>query len=227
MATAEWIRNEFRDGYDSGNILSIIPNRRRFHEERLVGGSYRKIFRSAILPYVEPTSTVGELGPGRGSWSKAILDRIPAGVLHTFDYLDSSQWLRPETYGNRLVCHQVEDNSFSSIGDDVLDFFWSFGVLCHNSVSNIEIILDNSLRKMRPGGVAVHQYGDWEKLERFGWERGSIPVRFKGEPDDQIWWPRNDQKVMSNIARETGWLVVNPDLDLIRRDSIIVLRRPD
>jgi hypothetical protein len=108
-----------------------------------------------------------------------------------------------------------------------LDFFWSFGALCHNDARSIETILKNSLRKVKPGCVAVHHYGDWEKLERFGWERGSIPVRFKNEPNDQIWWPRNNQNVMSSLARETGWIVVNPDLDLIRRDSIIVLRRPD
>ena len=78
---------------------------------------------------------------------------------------------------------------------------------------------------MKPGGIAVHQYGDWEKLTKFGWQRGSVPEAFKDLPNDQIWWPRNDQTVMSRLALDTGWQVVTPDLDLLGRDSIIVLKR--
>jgi len=36
MPTLDWLIREFSYGYDSGNILSLFPNKRRRDEERLV-----------------------------------------------------------------------------------------------------------------------------------------------------------------------------------------------
>lgn len=225
MPTLEWLRNEFNYGYDSGNVLSIIPNRRRFSEERKIGGSYRRVFRKAVLPYIKPDSAILELGPGKGSWSRALLKHIPFGRLHTLDFQDVEKWLKPEEYDGRLYCHKVEDNSFSCLEDESFDFFWSFGVLCHNDQNDIKEILENSLPKMKNGGFAVHQYGDWNKLNTYGWRKGGIPIRFSNLADDKMWWPRNSQDIMSDIAVKVGWKVVCSDLELVKRDSIILLQR--
>lgn len=225
MPTLDWLKKEYSYGYDSGNVLSIIPNFRRFRDERRIGGSYRQVFLKGVLPYIKPDSVVIELGPGKGSWSRAILNYIPEGKLHTLDFQDVSPWLKPENYGGRLVCHQVENSSFSCLDDNCFDFFWSFGVLCHNNLENIREILQNSLQKMKVGGVAIHQYGDWEKLNDYGWKKGKVPERFKNLPNDEIWWPRNNQQMMSSLAKEVGWQVISPDLGLVKRDSMIALRR--
>ena len=78
---------------------------------------------------------------------------------------------------------------------------------------------------MKVGGFAVHQYSDWEKLEKYGWERGGVPLEFKDKPDNEIWWVRNDQSTMSALAARLGWEVISPDLNLVKRDSIIVLKK--
>jgi hypothetical protein len=44
--------------------------------------------------------------------------------------------------------------------------------------------------------------------------------------DDEIWWPRNDADSMCEAAEAAGWQVVTKDLNLIRRDSLCVFRRP-
>jgi hypothetical protein len=225
MPTFEWLRKEFSYGYDSGNILSFFPNKTRRMEERSVGGSYRKIFMKAVLPYLRSDAKVMELGPGKGAWSRAILSKILHGELHVLDFQDVVEWLKPELYDGRLYCHKVNDNSFSCVRDDYFDLFWSFGVLCHNNAGHIDEILKNALSKMKQGGIAVHQYADWEKLDSYGWERGKVPVAFRTKPDDEIWWPRNDKHTMTSIAERCGWTVLSPDLDLMRRDSIIVLQR--
>lgn len=225
MPTLDWIKETYTYGYDSGDVLSAIPDFRRWSEERKIGGSYRQVFCEAILPYLKPDSVVLELGPGRGSWSRAILKNIPNGKLHTVDFQDVAKWLKPENYAGRLICHQVKDNSFSCLEDNCFDLFISVGVLCHNNAPDIKDILKNSLSKMKVGGVAVHQYGDWDKLDQYGWKKGKIPQKFKTLPDDEIWWPRNNQKTMSSLAREVGWEVVSPDLGLVKRDSIAVLQR--
>jgi len=140
------------------------------------------------------------------------------------DFNDVTQWINPADYGGRLHCHRFEDNKFHMFSDDYFDFFWSFGVLCHNEIASIKTILSNSRPKMKRGAVAVHQYGDWQKLDAYGWRRGHVPVEFQMKPDSEIWWPRNDRVTMAKIALEAGWEVVNSDLGLLARDSIIVLR---
>lgn len=225
MPTIEWLKQAYSYGYDSGNVESVIPNLIRLRDERRIGGSYRNVFLQGVVPYLKPNSVVVELGPGKGSWSRAILNSLPQGQLHTVDFQDVSKWLKPEKYQGRLICHQVEDNSFECLEDNSFDFFWSFGVLCHNNIGNIKEILKNSLTKIKVGGIAVHQYGDWEKLEKFGWKKGKVPESFKNQPDEEIWWPRNNQKMMSSLAKELGWQVISPDLGLVKRDSMIALQR--
>jgi len=225
MPTLDWLRKEFDYGYDSGHILSIMPDNRRAEEEKKIGGSYREVFFKAVLPYLKPDSKVLEYGPGKGSWTRAILGYLPQGELHTVDFQDVAKWLYPEINEARLVCHQVEDNSCDFFEDDYFDFFWSFGVLCHSNTSHISEILGNTLSKMRPSGVAVHQYGDWDKLDRYGWQKGGIPLSFKDQGDNDIWWPRNNQQTMASIATAAGWEVVTADLGLVKRDSIIVMKR--
>jgi len=225
MPNLEWLKNEFNYGYDSGDVLSIFPNSTRRKEEKRIGGSYRKVFKKAILPYIKSNSNVLELGPGRGSWTRAILKYLRNGTLHTVDFQDVKPWLKPERYSGRLICHQVQDNSYSTLQDDFFDFFWSMGVLCHNNLDHIKEILSNTLSKMRSGAYSVHQYSDWEKLDEYGWEKGAIPLKFKTLSDEEIWWPRNSKSQMSHVAEQAGWKVINVDLDLVRRDSMILLQK--
>lgn len=226
MPIAEWLKSEFYYGYRSGNILSVLPDRRRFSEERKIGGGYRRVFMKAIKPYVTTSSTVLELGPGAGDWTRAILEHVREGRVFTCDYQDATQWLDVAAYSGRLVCHRVSDNSFSVVEDNSVDFFWSMGVLCHNNASDIQDVLNNSLGKMKPGAFACHQHTDWDKLDRFGWKKGCVPEKFKTMPDDEIWWPRNTGAKMASMARTAGWEVVSQDLNLVRRDGMILLRRP-
>jgi hypothetical protein len=225
VPTQAWLKSEFVYGYKSGNILAWLPDRRRRGEEKRSGGSYRRVFRKAVLPHLRSDSVVLELGPGAGSWSEAILKCIPEGVLYTIDFQDVTKWLRPDRCGGRLICYKVDDNSFSCIKDNAVDFFWSFGVLCHNNADHVMEILENALPKMKLGGVACHHYADWEKLDSYGWQRGGVPPDFKEKLDDEIWWPRSSQHAMQQIAERAGWEVLSPDLDLLGRDGLILMRR--
>jgi hypothetical protein len=219
MPKLEWLRREFSYGYDSGDVLSLFPRARRREEEQRCGASYRNVFMRAARPNIQPDSTVMELGPGAGSWSRAILKYVPKGKLMTVDFQDVAPWLHPEQYGGRLVCSRVPDNSFSCIQNGTVDFFWSFGVLCHNNTTHIAEILRNALPKMKRGAMAAHQYAEWDKLKAFGWEKGTIPTEFKDKPDEEIWWPRNNRATMVGLAESAGWKVVEADMGLIKRDG--------
>jgi hypothetical protein len=230
MTTTETLRHMFSTGYDSGDILARIPDRRRWHEQRLIHGSYRRFFMRGVRPHLRDDSIVMELGPGRGSWTRALLKFVSRGEVHALDYVDATQWLRPEDHAGRLVFHRTQDNSFDCVADHSFDVFFSFGVLCHNRTPEIAEIMANALPKMRPGGVAIHQYGDWKKLERLGWhdDRHGVPPFNRDLDDDHEWnfWPRNDQATMTRICQEAGWTVETPDLCLFGRDPVILLRAP-
>lgn len=223
MPSTHWLKTAFDYGFDSGNVMSRVPNRRRRQQERKIGGSYRRVFAETMLPHLRHDSHVLEVGPGSGSWSRAILKHIPDGELWAADYVDLTDTLKPS---GRLVFRQVDDNSFDAFPDGHFDLFFSFGVLCHNPSEAILEILTNARPKMRPGGIAVHQHGDWTKLDTFGWERGEVPVEFKTLPDREIWWPRNDSATMAQIAQQAGWAVITEDVGLLKRDGLIVLGVP-
>lgn len=225
MPTMNWLKKEFGYGYDSGNVTSMFANRVRRDEEKRIGGSYRKVFNEAIRPYVKENSDVLELGPGKGSWSRSIMSLVTKGTLTTVDFQDVTEWLEPENYNGRMQCNQVNDNTFSCIEDHSIDFFWSMGVLCHNNQTHIREILTNALWKVKRGGYACHQFADWNKLEAYGWAKGGVPENFKDQPDDEIWWPRNDTESMAQIAADAGWHVKVADLGILKRDGLMLLQR--
>jgi SAM-dependent methyltransferase len=222
MAKIDWLSNAFSFGYDSGDILAPVPSSTRLRQEVLIGGCYRETFRKAILPFLRPDSTVLELGPGRGSWTRAILRHIPQGRLEAIDFVDVSEWLKSDMRDGRLHVHRASDFSFSCVPDATFDFFWSFGVLCHHTIEQIQEILKNARTKMKPGAVACHEYGDWGKF----FSSGRV-VSFPGladKPDEEHWWPSNNARAMSAAAEAAGWTVLFPDLGLFERDGLIVLK---
>jgi len=226
MPTLEWLKQEFDYGYDSGDVMTTRPDAQRAKEEHKIGGSYFNFYRKLLGEKLRPDDRVLELGPGQGSWTRAILSLVPQGEVHTCDFQDVTPWLAPERYAGRLVCHQVEDNAFSALPDGYFDMFFSFGVLVHCNLPLIGEILTNALAKMKPGGLAVHNYGDWAKLTKWGWDRGGVPFEFTTLPDDKIWWPRNTRETMVETAQKAGWNVLEPDLGFFQRDGIILLQRP-
>ncbi len=226
MPTLDWLKKEFYYGYESGDILSFFPDKIRKNEEIAAGGSYRKVFKKGASSYLRPNSKVLEIGCGKGTWTRALFNKIPFGELTAVDFQNAASWLKPVVYKNRLKFLQISDNNFNELPDNYFDFFWSFGVLCHNNSESIFNILKNALPKMKSGAIASHQYGAWDKLEKFGWEKGRVPIVFKDKPDNEIWWPRNSIAGMTNLAEKAGWKVIYPDLDVLKRDGIIVLQKP-
>ena len=225
MPSLDWLKTRFSYGFDSGDIEANGPDERRDHDERISGGSYLEIFNTVIKPIIKPDSTILELGPGRGSWTRAVLNNFSYVTVHTVDYVDVSQWLDESTYPGRLFCHRVEGNSFDCIEDLSIDLFFSIGVLCHNEDLRRREILKNVLPKVKSGGRSLHQYGAWDKLDSYGWKRGGVPEEFKEKPDEEIWWPRNSIDMMRDAAVQTGWNVINADIDLLKRDGIIIMEK--
>jgi SAM-dependent methyltransferase len=222
MGSIEWLRSAFTGGYDSGDILSPVPSSTRLRQEVLIGGSYRETFLKAVLPYLRPDSRVLEIGPGRGSWTRAILRHIPEGSLDAVDLVDVSEWLDEAEFGGRLRVHRADDLALACVPDGAFDFFWSFGVLCHHTIEQIGEVLAAARPKMRPGGVAVHEYGHWPKFYASG--RMVAFPDLAASDDTESWWPSNSPEAMRAAAEAAGWIVIHDDQDLFTRDGICVLK---
>lgn len=225
MLTLDSSRHEFAFARDGINVASFIPNRIRRNEERRIGGSYRQVFNEAVRPFVRTDSNLLELGPGHGMWTRPMMDLIPKGSLRAVDTEDTAEWLRPSRYQSRLSCHTFKDGSLSCVENDSIDFCWSMGMICHLNSQQICRLLSQLLPKLKIGGYACLHFADWIKLDQFGWNRGGIPTEFQNLPDQKIWWPRNCTEHMARIATESGWHVRVADMDLLKRDGLIVLQR--
>ncbi len=226
MPTLDWMRTEFHYGYDSGDVLPVIADERRRLEEERIGGSYHDVYQAALTAGISPGSRVLELGPGRGSWTRALLSHLTTGTLHTVDFQDITRWLNPADYGGRLIPHQVTDNNYDVLPDGHFDFLFAWGVLCHWAQDDIETILRRLRGKLRPGGRAFCGYAAWDKLDRFGWDKGGVPTAFRDQPDAAIWWPRNTVGDMARLCERAGWRVLEADLDIVARDGICLLEVP-
>src|SRR6188768_4430253 len=129
MPTYEALQQLFPNGYNSGDVLSRIASPRRLIEEIRCGANYRQVFLDGVKPYLQVDSKVMELGPGNGSWTRPLLQRVPQGELHAVDFHDVSAWIKPRDGSGELTCYQVTDNSFTQLPNSYFDFFFSFGVL--------------------------------------------------------------------------------------------------
>ncbi|MBF0233896.1 MAG: class I SAM-dependent methyltransferase [Desulfamplus sp.] len=223
MPSDEWLKKEFHYGYSSGDIIAKdVVDKLRNNEESKIGGSYHQV-ASYLSSFINANSKVLELGPGRGSWSKVILNKLSVkGVLHTIDFQDVSQWLDPKRKDNRIVCHKVDSFNYSFLPDDYFDLFWSFGVLCHNNIDNIYTIFNQAYSKLKKQAVLIHQYSDWNKLENYGWDKGSIPIKFKHMRDIDIWWTRNNSICMQTILEACGYEIKEIDTGLLQRDGMFL-----
>lgn len=227
MPTLDWLKKEFHYGYSSGDVTSMEADALRRSEEEKIGGSYQGIFDELLKKYIKHDHNALELGPGRGSWSRAILSILgKEGSLTTIDFQDVSQWINPSEFDIPVKHFQTTDINYAFLQDNFYDTFWSFGVLCHNNIDSIYQILSSVYPKLKNEALLIHQYSDWEKLEQYGWENGAIPLEFKSKKDSDIWWSRNNQKTMQTILESIGYEVLSIDVGLVKRDSIFLARKP-
>jgi SAM-dependent methyltransferase len=217
----------FGNGYDSGDIEKGFDDPLILKEFKLTGANYKLIFDELIKPRLGAGRTVLEIGPGKGSWTKAVLANFPDGVLYVIDRLPLEQMIRERcpSVGDRLRFVQTDSNDYFSIPNNLFDFAFSFGVLVHLPLREIEIILTRLRPKMRAGGEMILHYSNWDKLDRRGWERTAVPRWFKDSPDHpDVWWTKNSCETMKSISEKSGFIVLSPNLGYFDSCSVLHLR---
>jgi phospholipid N-methyltransferase len=122
------------------------------------------VYLTCIRSRIRPDTTVLEIGPGRGGWTKAFLERgcrhvyavdaAPAEQTGFWDYVGAT---------SRVKYIQSADFMLSEVPDESIDHFFSFGVFCHLKPEMCEKYLNSLAKKMRSGSHGFLMIADYDK----------------------------------------------------------------
>lgn len=120
------------------------------------------VYLCCIRPYVTSDTTVLEIGPGRGAWTKTMLDAKRVICLDALDAKHNGFW---EYVGHnpRVEYFKVDDFSLSMVPDNSIDHFFSFDALVHVSFEGISEYMRNLRAKLRSGANGFMMVADYDK----------------------------------------------------------------
>ncbi|MCH7970931.1 MAG: class I SAM-dependent methyltransferase [Chloroflexi bacterium] len=197
----------WKDGYHfTGEVMDPANPT----EEHGQGVTHHEIYRYGVQPFVASDSNVLEIGPGRGSWTKALLGAKEVWALDAkslennriMDYLGSPENLR---------YIQVSDFECADLPDNYFDFLFSHQVFCHIPWDGIVAYMRNLYPKLKTGATGIiHISDDRKSPDKINYGK---------------WWagcfvPNNNER-MSELLTEIGYTVLDPDFLNCQRDSII------
>lgn len=123
------------------------------------------IYLTCIKPYVNENSTVLEIGPGRGAWTKTFLhqrakqiwclDALSAEHNNFWKYVGQTEAVK-YIHVNDFHCNELPDNHFN--------YLFSFGALCHVSFTGIAEYMKNIFPKLKKGSHCFIMVADYEKF---------------------------------------------------------------
>ncbi|BCW88337.1 hypothetical protein sos41_14760 [Alphaproteobacteria bacterium SO-S41] len=174
--------------------------------------------------------TVLEIGPGRGSWSKAILD-AGAAELYALDALSAKhnqffEYVDPtEKYRDRIKYFQVEDFSCTIPDGKKFDFFFSFGCFCHIRRPGTREYFQNIYQRMTFGAegfVMISDYGVMAKALGTPFDPDNI---VEGGAESGVPWSHLGTEWFRDMLVQTGFTVLNPDVGCNLRDPVVHFRK--
>jgi hypothetical protein len=148
-------------GYFEGDCLAPLA-RSTYGQMGFISVLHATYLR-CIKPYVNSNTVVLEIGPGRGTWTKAMLQ---AKEIHVMDALSAEHNSFHEFVGRsqHINYHHVDDFSCNGIPDDHFDYMFSFGCLCHLPFSCVSEYAMNLYPKLKSGSNCFWMIADYAKV---------------------------------------------------------------
>ena len=174
--------------------------------------------------------TVLEIGPGRGAWSKVIMDS-GAAKLYALDALSASHngfydYVDPFLkYGDSIQYIQVQDFECHIPEDVLADFFFSFGCFCHIRRNNTETYFKNIYKKMRPGAEGFVMISDYEKMAHALGTSFDADAIVEGGAETGVPWSHLGTDWFCSMLENSGFEVVDRDIGCNLRDPIVHFHR--
>jgi SAM-dependent methyltransferase len=153
-----------------------------YEEQRLGWRLPRPTLDHIVFPYLAEDSTVCEIGPGTGRWSRHLLERIPRGNLHL---VDPSPWMvrfLGEYFAgtNNVRAHLNDGQSLGFAPDASIDLIFSANTLVELKLGVVYLYALEFRRTLKPGGRAIVDYVDpttdegWQHLLSQGPEMAGV-----------------------------------------------------
>jgi SAM-dependent methyltransferase len=156
-----------------------------------------------LKPYVTPETTVVEIGPGGGRWTRYMLH---AKRIYAVDfYQEMLDELRQKVAAPNVTFVRNNGTDFPGIPDASVDLVFSFGAFVHLDVELIDAYLRNMKRLLKPDSVVVLHYADKTK---------PLGARNRGFSD-------NDPERMRALVRSHGYEIHEEDTGTMWHSSIV------
>jgi SAM-dependent methyltransferase len=141
-----------------------------YEEQRLGWRLPSPTLDDVVYPYLAPDSSVCEIGPGTGRWSRRIASQIPRGELHLVDpspwmvrFLDAYFSSAPNVHA-----HLNDGSSLPFERSGWLDLIFSANTFVELKLGTIWLYAREFARALKPGGYVVLDYVDPGTPE--GWD---------------------------------------------------------
>lgn len=147
--------------------------------------------RTFLIPYAKSNSTVIEIGPGHGRWTKLIAARVES--LWLFDISRSClDYCRKLLVNQANVIYVLSDDGKFLKGDQEkggirvpdasVDFIWSFDTFVHIEEPEVRAYAKEFFRVLKPQGMGViHHVGTPTPEQRAGGARSLVGARLFGD----------------------------------------------
>ncbi|SRR6266446_3535442 len=161
-----------------------------------------------LLPLIEKEFTGVEIGPGGGRWTQYLKKMKRLYVVDFYQEM-FAEFSRHFTAAN-IIPIKNNGSDFPGIGDEEVDFLFSFGVFVHFELPLIESYLRNMQRVLKHGAKLLIHYSDKRKI------MAALNPGFGV----------NDPDTMRELVTNCGYSVVQEDTTTMWHSSIIIFMRP-
>lgn len=134
--------------------------------------------RAFIVPFVNPSTTALEIGPGHGRWSTLLQPKVK--TLHLVDLSPSCiDFCKKRLAEHKNISYHVNDGkSLPTVDAASIDFVWSFDTFVHIEEPEIRAYARELRRVMKPQSLGViHHPGNPTEDQRRNGMRSMINSR--------------------------------------------------
>ena len=157
-----------------------------------------------LMPYLSPNTTVVEIGPGGGRWTRYMLN---TKHIYAVDYhQELLNELKSNLDATNITYVKNNGDDFPQINDESIDFLFSFGTFVHLEVEIIGRYLQNMKRLLKHDSNVVIQYADKTK-----------PMAKKLDG----FFSENDPDKMRKLILSYGYSIFEEDVKTMWHSSIV------
>jgi SAM-dependent methyltransferase len=214
------------DGEKNGLATSGTTPGRSGSTSRPRTTSCPSLDRVVFAPFLETNDVMLEIGPGGGRFTELLLPKCRR--LIAVDTSPTMLDLLRERFGaDAPIEYRLGDGlGLAGVADSSVDAAFSYGVFVHLQHWDTYNYLRELHRVLKPGGKAIIQHAN--TFSELGWKvflnevpkqlnRHKLPFTFT----------LNSPEIMRELARRAGLDPVEAVTDVVRRDCITLLRKPE